>query len=238
MSLFKRKYRKNAAKSRVSRNPDYRIITFDDPSSPSSEAFRRIKIGLDLSHSEGCGLVVQMASALRGEGKTTACLNVAATYVEDGKKAIIIDLDLRCPRIHRAFGVENKNGVVDYLAGKIDLQAAIKRGENGIDFINRGLSVTYPTTVLGSEKLAALIAELKGEYDIVLIDCPPVLMVSDACIISKFCDGAVYVVSSRVTEKGAAKEAVNVLKQNNVKIFGAVLTEVSGSSKKQYYYYG
>lgn len=237
MSLFKKNYHKHSGKSRTYRNPNYRIITFEDPLSPSSEAFRRIKIGLEFSRSGNVGQVVQMCSAVRGEGKTTTCLNIAATYVEDGKRAIIIDLDLRCPRIHRAFGVENKNGIVDYLVGKIDLENAVKHGKNGIDFINRGMSVAYPTAALGSPQLVSLIDELKERYDVVLIDCPPVLMVSDACIIAKLCDGAVFVISSRVTEKNAAKEAVNILKQNQVNIFGSVLTEVSAKNGSNYYYY-
>lgn len=237
MISFLRKYRyKHASSKKNYRNPDYKIITIEKPLSPASEAFRRVKVGLDFAKEGASSLVVQVCSAVRGEGKTTACLNIAATYTEEGKRAIIIDLDLRAPRVHRAFGIENKKGVVDYLAGKIDKKTAIKHGANGIDFINRGMSVSYPTSVLSSAQLEALVNELKDEYDVVLIDCPPALMVSDACIVSKLCDGAVFVISSRMSDKVAVKEAVSILKQNQVKVFGCILTEVASMHGGNYYY--
>lgn len=237
MISFLKKYRfkLHSSKEKNYRNPDYKIITIERPLSPASEAFRRIKIGLDFAKDGANSLVVQVCSAVRGEGKTTACLNIAATYAEEGKRVIIIDLDLRCPRVHRAFGIENKKGIVDYLAGKIDKQTAIKHGKNGIDYINRGMSVSYPTSVLSSNQLAAFIEELRNEYDAVLIDCPPVLMVSDACVTAKLCDGAVFVISSRSSDKVAVKEAVTILKQNQVQVFGCILTEVATSHGNYYY---
>lgn len=238
MISFLKKYRyKKASNKKNYRNPDYKVITIEKPMSPASEAFRRVKVGLDFAKGGADSFVVQVCSAVKGEGKTTACLNIAATYAEEGKRVIIVDLDLRCPRVHRSFGIENKKGIIDYLAGKIDKKTAIKHGKSGIDYINRGMSVSYPTSVLGSDQLEAFIKELRTEYDVVLIDCSPVLMVSDSCIISKLCDGAVFVISSRSSDKVAVKEAVSILKQNQVKIFGCILTEVVSAHSGSYYYY-
>lgn len=237
MSFIRRKNRYEVNRGdKKDINPEYKVIVNEKPLSLASEAFRKVKLALDLAREGKSSQVVQFCSALKGEGKTTACLNVAATYAEEGKRVIIIDLDLRRARVHRAFGVENKEGVVDYLAGRIDKKTAIKHGKNGVDFINRGTSVSYPSTVLGSALLASLIDELRTEYDIVLIDCPPVLMVNDSCITAKLCDGTVFVVSSKHSEKSASKEAVSVLVQNKVNIYGCLLTESAAKNNSKYYY--
>ena len=156
---------------------------------------------------------------------------------------IVVDLDFRRPKLHRSFRVENKNGISDVLAGHISLKDAIKHGDNGIDCLNRGSKVPYPTALLGSDGMAKLFEELRKEYDYIIVDCPPILAVSDAAIVSKLCDGCLFVISQSKTEKAAARESVKTLRDNGVNILGVVFANISAkrgnyyySNKYKYYY--
>lgn len=223
-------------------NPKYRIITVEQPLSIASEAYRRIKVSLEFTNVDKHLQVIQMTSSGQGEGKTLTALNLAAAYVEDKKKVLVVDLDLRRPKIYKSFRIDNKDGVTDYLAGNITLDNAIKHSDAGIDFINRGSKAPYPTAILGSKAMKEMFKELRTMYDYIIVDAPPMLPVSDALIISKLCDGCLFVVSEPMTEKSAAKEAVKTLKSNGVKLIGCVLTGISRSGNRYYdskyrYYY-
>ena len=174
-------------------NPHYRIITVEQPLSIAAESYRRIKTALEFANVDAHIQVLQVCSSMQGEGKSVTVLNIAATYAEDEKKVIVVDLDFRRPKLHRSFRVENKNGITDVLAGHISLKEAIKHGENGIDCLNRGTKAPYPTALLGSDNMAKLFQELRKEYEYIIVDCPPILAVSDAAIVSKLCDGCLFV---------------------------------------------
>ena len=224
-------------------NPHYRIITVEEPLSIAAESYRRIKTALEFANVDKRLQVIQICSSMQGEGKSITVLNLAATYAEDNKKVLVIDLDFRRPKLHRSFRVENKNGVTDVLAGHLSLKEAIKHGDNGIDCLNRGSKAPYPTAILGSDNMAKLFEELKKEYEYIIVDCPPILAVSDAAIVSKLCDGCLFVVSQAKTEKAAAKESVKILRDNGVNILGVVFANISAkrgnyyySNKYKYYY--
>lgn len=215
-------------------NSNYRIITFEQPSSVISECYRRVKVSLSFANVDKKLQVIGVTSAVQGEGKTLSILNIASTYVEDGSKVCVIDLDLRRPKAHRTIKVRNENGVADVCSGAIKLEDAIKHSEYGFDILNAGSKVSYPTALLGSQTLEGIIGELKAKYDVVLVDCPPIVPVTDAVIISRLCDGMIFVVSQKIKEKQAAKEGVNILKKNNVTLLGVLFTEVDLGSKSYY----
>ena len=223
-------------------NPHYRIITVEEPLSLAAESYRRIKTSLEFANVDKQPQVVQVVSSMQGEGKSVTVLNLAATYAEDSKKVIVVDLDFRRPKLHRSFNVENKNGITDVLAGHIKLEEAIKHGDNGIDCLNRGEKAPYPTAVLGSEQMAKLFDELRKLYEYIIVDCPPILAVSDATIISRLCDGCLFVIYQSKTEKNAAKESIKILRDNNVNVLGCVFCGITSkgsnyyNSKYKYYY--
>ena len=233
---------RNRRNKNIDNNPQYRIITVEQPLSLAAESYRRIKTALEFANVDKHPQVIQICSSMQGEGKSITVLNIAATYAEDGKKVIAVDLDFRRPKLHRSFRQENKNGVTDVLAGHIKLEDAIIHGENGIDCLKRGEKAPYPTAVLGSEQMAKLFEELRKMYEYIIVDCPPILAVSDAAIISKLCDGCLFVVSQSKTEKAAARESVKILRDNNVNILGCVFCGITSkgsnyyNSKYKYYY--
>ena len=211
------------------------IATIESPLSVSAEAYRRVKVALEYSDVDRKIQVIQVCSALQGEGKTTTALNLAAAYAENGKKVIVVDMDFRRAKLHRVFKVENKNGLIDVVAKKIELKDAIKSKEGfNFNLINRGTKTPYPSAILSSNELVKVVEELRTMYDYVLIDCPPVLAVSDAIAISKLTDGCIFVVSNKITEKAAAKEAIKALKANKVNLLGCVVTGLNKKSKDYY----
>jgi len=221
------------------KNPGYRIITLEDPSSYSAEAYRRLKVRLDYLSCDKKIQVIQICSATPGDGKTTTFLNLAVAYAESGIRVLLIDMDLRKPKIHRAFRAENTVGLSEYLSGDMrDISEIVKHSEyKNIDFITSGLTPVRPTAFFSREKLREGIEALRGMYDIILIDEPPILAASDCCIIAKYCDGALFQISQRNTEKQSTKDAVKMLRQNGVNILGCVFTEVKKSSIPYSYKY-
>ena len=234
------KHRTN--KHTTTENPNYRIITIEEPLSLAAESYRRIKTSLEFANVDTHPQVIQVCSSMQGEGKSVTVLNIAATYAEDGKKVLVVDLDFRRPKLHRSFRIENKNGITDVLTGNISLDEAIKHGQNGIDCLNRGTKTPYPTAVLGSENITKVFQDLRKKYEYIIVDCPPILAVSDAAIISKLCDGCLFVISQSKTEKVAARESIKILRDNNVNILGCVFCGITAkgsnyySSKYKYYY--
>ena len=230
------------SKHTTTENPHYRIITVEEPLSLAAESYRRIKTALEFANVDTPPQVIQVCSSMQGEGKSVTVLNIAATYAEDGKKVLVVDLDFRRPKLHRSFRLENKNGITDVLAGHITLKEAIKHGDNGIDCLNRGEKAPYPTALLGSENIVNLFKELRKEYEYIIVDCPPILAVGDAAIISKLCDGCLFVISQSKTEKNAARESVKILRDNNVNILGVIFAGITArgsnyyNSKYKYYY--
>jgi len=219
---------------------DYPITVLQEPYSTFAEAFRKLQVNLDLINADGTNKVLQIVSTQSGEGKTISALNIAAVYAERKEKVILVDLDLRRPKIHRAFQIENKNGLTDYFLGEITREQLIQHTEPGIDIIVRGREASYPNIILNSTKFAQLIASLREEYDFVILDCPPLLVVSDALIISKHSDGVLLIAAMNQTPKESFQEALRLLKQNNIKVFGINLTRVetkkSGYGDHYHYY--
>ena len=221
-------------------NPTYRVITVEQPLSLAAESYRRIKTALEFANVDKHPQVIQVCSSMQGEGKSVTVLNIAATYAEDGKKVIVVDLDFRRPKLHRSFRVENKNGITDVLSGHLKLEEAIKHGENGIDCLNRGTKAPYPTAVLGSEQMASVFEQLRKDYEYIIVDCPPILAVSDAAIVSKLCDGCLFVISQSKTEKNtntssliAHQSSLLVTRQSSLDfVMAAYLSSLKAKQKR------
>ncbi|MFA5692251.1 MAG: CpsD/CapB family tyrosine-protein kinase [Acholeplasmataceae bacterium] len=206
---------------------DY-LITREQPFSFVSEAFQKTLVNLEFVNVDGNLNVLQFTSSLAGAGKTTFISNIIYLLGQKNKKVVVIDLDLRKPRINRVFNAPNTNGVTDYLAGKINYETLVNYSDKlKVNYIVAGERTLSVVNVLEANKLKELIKKLKSEFDYVLVDSPPVIAVSDALYIAKLVDGVIFVVGQNEAKKTIINEAVSILRQNKVNIIGSVFTQVN-----------
>lgn len=203
---------------------EYGIVVNDYHNGGVVESYNRLRDNILYYSLDGKNRVIQVESSVSGEGKTVLLANLAVALSQAGKKVVVIDMDFRRARIHRPFKVENINGITDYLLGKIDKKTMIKETSFGVDLINRGSKVENTTSIITSEKVKTLINELKEIYDYILIDCPPVLAVSDYIHIGQIADCCIFTVAHGITKKAQVKEAITELKKNNINVIGCVYT--------------
>jgi capsular exopolysaccharide synthesis family protein len=205
---------------------DY-LITKNEPLSFATESFQKIVIDLDYTNLDHNHKVLQFTSTLPSEGKSTFVSNIAYLLAQKNKKVILLDLDLRKPKINRAFSVPNKNGITDYISSKITLEEAISTSEElGIDFMVAGENTSLVTNVLESNRMKELVEALREKYDYVLLDTPPVMAVSDAIVVSRYADGVIFIVAQGKAKKKLVKESIQTLKRYEVNIIGIVFNQV------------
>lgn len=210
-------------------------IIVEDLSSYAGEAYQKLQVNIDLANVDNKYKVIGVTSSLKSEGKSTTLVNLANIYAKKGKKVVICDFDLRRPTIHFYFRKPNEHGIVDYLLGETSKEDLIKHSTEGIDFINRGKATPFPAEILESPKLGAILEELRRNYDLVFIDCPPILVAADTTLISKHLDGIIVVVKTNYATKEMVGETFRTLKDGNVNVIGCVMTDVP--SKRGYYSY-
>ena len=216
---------------------EYKNVVIDTPNSPQAEAYRKLEFNIRMTGIDNPFQVIQVTSPTPEDGKTTTVINLAAVYAEKGKKVIILDFDLRRPKIHRAFHKINDIGLFDYIADDKNPDDLVIHDESGIDLLLSGNKLTAPHIILQSKKIASLIEKLRSQYDYVLIDSPPVLTVTDALLISGMVDGVVYVLSYNKTKKDQAKLGLKQLEENKAKIIGSVLSNIDFKKNKSFYDY-
>ena len=201
------------------------------------EHYDRIKDNVIYYSDNGKNKVFQIESSISGEGKSTVTINLAVALSKSGKKVWVLDLDFRRPKIHRSFNIPNHAGIAEYMLGECSKEELIKSTEYGVDVINRGKTTQNTAIIFTSDKFKELITELRGNYDIILLDCPPVLLVSDYIHISKFSDAVLFIVLSGVTRRAQLKESIELLKRNNINIFGIAMTYKNSSKFLRNRYY-
>lgn len=216
--------------------PEQVLVT--DASSLQAEAYQRIQVNIEYAGIDKKIKCFGVISSNQNEGKSTTSCNLAKIYAMKGIKTCIVDLDLRKPTVHRLLKVSNDLGITDFVLGKASKKQIIKTVD-GLDVITAGSKTSFPTNVLQSESLLKLIEELKEEYEYVIIDTPPILVVADGIIISRFVDGFINVCVSTKTKKSDLRESMKIFEQNNINVIGIVLTRVKITRKAyaSYRYY-
>ncbi len=190
----------------------------------------RTNIIYSLTQQEEGGKKILITSASPHEGKTTTCLNLAITFAQTEAKVLIIDADLRKPRINRHLSIDRQNGLSDYLCGLISLDEAIKKCPNhNLDCITSGQIPPNPTELLSSSKMGELLTELAKRYDYIFLDSPPITVVSEAMVMSKYVSGVILVVRQNSTIHESIKRAKTILDMANVKLLGFILNDVNPS---------
>ena len=213
-----------------------------------SEAYKTVRTNIMFSLSDvESGKVIILTSPGPCEGKSTSALNIAVNFAKMGKKTLLIDADLRKPRIHKALGVEQE-GLANYLGGFSELDHVLAYSEEyGLDLMVCGTIPPNPSELLASSRMAKLIEQLKEQYDYIILDTPPVNVVTDAVILSKLASGVVAIIREGSTTYTELSKAIETLEFAEARIIGIVLNDSTGISKgykyrgrysRYYYRYG
>jgi len=225
-------------------NKEFEFIVSKKPDSIPSEAFRSLRTRINFSKIKETPIqTILVTSSAPREGKTTVSVNIAGTFAMSGKKTVILDLDLRKPRVHHLFNAQKTPGVTDYLFGDISYENLIRKSEiDNLFYISAGTIPPNPAEVLGSKQMQDLLHKLSADFDMVIIDSPPIVAVTDAEILSKIVDATILVVSANITEIDLMEKAVEILSANGGSFIGVLLNRFSyrsgyGSYYKYYYYY-
>jgi capsular exopolysaccharide synthesis family protein len=219
---------------------EYKNVVIDTPNSPQAEAYRKLELNIRMHSLDNPCRVLQITSPTPEDGKTTTAINLASVYAERGKKVIILDFDLRRPKIHRAFHKINDVGFYDFIVNDKPIEELIVKDDSKVDLLLTGSRLTTPHVILQSKKVNDLVNKLRDEYDYIVIDSPPILTVTDALLISDFVDGVIYVVAYNQTKREQAKQGLKQLRENNANVIGGVLSNIDvkkNSSYYDYYYY-
>ncbi len=203
-----------------------------------TEAFRLLRTNLqfiDLDHQPRC---IVITSAVPGEGKTMTSTNLAVALAQTGRNTLIIDADLRRPRVASTLGLDPAIGLTTALVGKTEIHDAIQVHEaSGLHVLASGAKPPNPTEILQSKITQDLIKRLRSSYDMVIIDAPPLLPVADASVLAKLADGVIVVVRHGRTTKDQVNEAINRLGQVGGRLYGVVVNMVAKRAVGSYYYY-
>ncbi|MGI6486217.1 MAG: CpsD/CapB family tyrosine-protein kinase [Tepidanaerobacteraceae bacterium] len=214
------------------------LMVADDPKSAVSEAFRVLRTNLQFSSVDKQLKIISVTSSYPGEGKTTICSNLAVSVASTGKKVLLIDADLRKPRIQKVFLLENFKGLSNLLAEKLKLQSVVNNLDiENMHVITSGPVPPNPAEMLGSDRMKDFLNEASSAYDVILLDAPPVNTVADVSILSSYVDGVILVVEVGTTPREAVMIAKQQLEKVNANIIGVVLNKVEHHGAGYYYYY-
>lgn len=189
------------------------LLVFNRPRSGVSEAFRSLRSNINFILPKDKASVIMLTSSISGEGKTFCSINLASVYALTGKKTILLGCDMRKPKIFDDFGLANKKGLSSYLSGMEEKAAVIQasRFEN-LDIIASGPIPPNPAELLVSESMANLLAQLRSDYEVIILDCPPVGLVSESLDLMQLSDLCLFILRYNYSKK-AFIEQINLLKQ-------------------------
>lgn len=218
------------------------IITKENPKSPVSEAYRTLRTNIQFSNIDKNIKSILVTSSGSSEGKSTTMVNLAVTIAQSGKKVILIDADLRKPRIHTFFDMSNAKGLTNVLVEDTDYNEIIQNTDiDNLQLLASGPIPPNPSELLSSKKIKNFIEKLKEDYDMVLFDAPPVGYVTDAAVLSTNIDGVILVCAVGQAIINGAKNAIALLQKVNANILGVVINKIpvneGGYYKYHYYQY-
>ena len=219
-----------------------RLVTRLDPRSPASEAYRALRTSITFANTERSPQVLVISSAMPGDGKSTSASNLAITLAQQGTRTILIDADLRRGVLHKVFAGHQEPGLTNLLLGKVTLEDAVQQvptGDTGIplDFLATGVFPPNPAEILGSARMRDLVLKLRGMYEMIVIDAPPLNLVTDAAVLGTSADTTLLIARTGTTDKRALQHAAMQLQNLGAPMGGVILNDfdIEGS---RYYGYG
>jgi capsular exopolysaccharide synthesis family protein len=219
--------------------PISQLLVDKNPKSVISEAFRSIRTNLQfISNKEGAKLIA-VTSTISGEGKTFNAINLAGVIAFSGLKVVILDLDMRKPKIHLGFNVENNKGISTLLIGKDTIEGCIlKSSLANLDFITAGPIPPNPAELIINPNMDKLLVELKKMYDVIIIDLPPVGIVSDGIPMMQMADYPLYILRANYSRKMFIAQINKLILENKIHNLSVILNGVEMSRLKYGYGYG
>lgn len=211
-----------------------RPITVTDPHSIASESFRTLQTNLQFANIAADTRVILVTSTLPSEGKTSTAINLAVVSAQAGQRVLLIDGDLRWPQIQYYFQVSNLNGLTKVLLKEMPMEACIcPSGVDGLSILPAGITPPNPLAIVSSPSFSDLIQWCKANYDLVIIDSPPIRPVSDALALARIADGVLFLVHAGKTHKAYAKKAMHDLSNMGARILGVVLNRAKQSKRER-----
>ncbi|MCP4679767.1 MAG: polysaccharide biosynthesis tyrosine autokinase [Deltaproteobacteria bacterium] len=237
----KKKHKKKKIDKKIEEKPiNYDRFVHDYPKSQVAESCRAIRTNLLFMSADSPAKRILITSPSPQEGKTTVAVNLAITMAQSGSSVLLVDTDMRRPRVHKAFDLHPRKGISTMVLGESTMEESVtKTGIPNLDILTCGPAPPNPSELMHTESFVRVIEMLSKEYDRVIFDSPPVAVVTDAAILSKLVDGTVLIVKSLQTTRDAAKHSVSVLRDIGATILGAVLNDLDLANRKygQHYYY-
>ncbi|MCX5853873.1 MAG: polysaccharide biosynthesis tyrosine autokinase [Deltaproteobacteria bacterium] len=219
------------------KKPEDDLISHFSPKSTASESYRGIRTALLLSSADRPPQVILVCSSAPREGKTITSANIAITMAQAGGKILVLDCDMRRPKLHKLFGTDRDKGMSNILAGFCGMDEAVVHTHiPNVDIIPSGPIPPNPSEILSSHHMKELIEQARTRYERIIIDSPPITAVTDAVILSSFADGVVIVIRAGETHREIIRNGIAQLKAVNAHILGAVLNGVE-MGRDSYYYY-
>lgn len=220
--------------------PSYqgKIVTRDEPDSFSSEVYRMIQANLKFLTSDKPPKVILVTSSVPEEGKSTVTANLAAAISQLGRKVLLVDGDLRRSSQHSLWGVDNTKGLKDIISDNLNPISVIKQPMPKLNLLTSGMVRSNPLALLDSPELSDFIGRSRREYDLILIDAPPLPVTADVLTISKLVDGILFVTRPGVVEQESADLAQEALATTGQKVLGMVVNGVKPNDFDRYSYHG
>ncbi|QQM84453.1 polysaccharide biosynthesis tyrosine autokinase [Klebsiella variicola] len=227
---------KNLAKNKIHRKESDILLAVENPADLAVEAIRGLRTSLHFAMMEAKNNILMISGASPNAGKTFISTNLAATIALTGKKVLFIDADLRKGYVHKMFGGNNEHGLSDILSGQATLDNSLKHvKEGGFDYIGRGAVPPNPAELLMHPRFETLLKKVSNEYDLVIIDTPPILAVTDAAIIGRYAGTTLLVARFEINTPKELMVSVKRFEQSGITIKGCIL---NGIVKKASSYYG
>lgn len=202
------------------------LICFSSPDSIVAEQFRTVRTNIQILLGEKENQKLLLTSPGIGEGKSTIIANLAVSLAQQKSKVLVIDANLRSPYIHSIFKFSNSDGLSSLLVGKSSFNEVVRyTGINGLDVLPGGPIPPNPAELIGSTEMKKLLSEISHEYDLILIDTPPILESAETRILSGICDGVILLLNRGKTQLDRAIQSKKVLQFANAKLIGVILND-------------
>ncbi|WP_375400967.1 polysaccharide biosynthesis tyrosine autokinase [uncultured Amnibacterium sp.] len=219
------------------------LVMVDDRGGLAAEGFRSLELNIDYLRAPNGVVVIAIASAVPSEGKTTVAANLAVALALAGQRVALVDADLRRPRLHTIFGFDNGIGLTEVLIGRVELRQAVQPwglGENTVSLLPAGSIPPNPGELLQSPRLREILDELAREADVVIVDGPPLLAVSDSAVLARTVDAVLLVSSLQRSHRATVARAVAALQGVGARVLGSVvtMTRPSRAASDAYLRYG